>query len=386
MRIKLLVSVLAVVFVVAGWTTLAHADGSLFNNFRTGNDITVPEGQTVDASLFAAGNTIDIAGTVNGDVYCAGQSITITGHVSGDVMCAGQSVRLAGVIDGDIRIAGQTVSIGGVTASNATVAGQSVTLDASGRIQGDASIASQNATVNGAVGRDLAAAGTRVTVNGAVGRDISAGVTSLTLGSNSAVGGNVSYVSRHDATLETGAHVAGTLSRQEPPANQDNGPQLGAMIGGGIAMAVYWFVAFMLISLVLVLLFPRFVHDATEVAVNAPWKTLLVGFLGSFIGPIAIVTLMLTVIGIPLALLFLLGWALIVCLSVPFAAYCLGSLLISKSTTNPVWIMLLGSAIVLVLFMIPLVGFITWLVAMWFGLGIILQQVRRVPRPRYSTK
>lgn len=379
-RIRILVVILIMAFIGLGWTVAANAQG----NFRTGNDVTVPEGQTVSSTLFVSGKTVDIAGTVDGDVFCVGQDITVTGNITGDVICAGQSVRVTGTVGGNVRIAGQSVTIGGKTARSVTAAGQDISLDASGSVGGDASFGGQNVTLNGSVGRDAAIAATTATLNGVVSRDVQASATDLTLGSNARITGDLAYVSRHDMSRAGGAQVGGAISRSEPPAGREGEGRFGALIGGSFMFALYMFVAMLVVALALVLLIPQFIHDATEVAMRSPWKTLLVGFLASFIMPVVIVALMFTLIGIPLAFLLLLSWIVIVCLSVPFAAYYLGNLLISKNTSSPIWMMLLGTAIILVLYMIPLVGFIVWLVASWFGLGIILLQYSRLPRPSYS--
>ena len=373
----LLASVLVVVGL--GWTVTAHAQ----SNFRTGDDVTVGEGQVVDQTLFAYGRTIDVAGTVNGDIFCAGQNVTITGTVTGDVICAGQTVHVAGDVGGNVRVAGQNVTIAGTIARNLTVGGQSVVLDDSGHVHGDAEVGGQSVTLNGAIDRDLAAGATALTLSGIVARDVTATTADLTLGGNARIGGDLTYTSMNTLTRASGSHVGGTIARHNPPADHGNGMWSGAVIGGGFMMALYTFAAFLLIALALILLFPGFIHAATEVAVAAPWKTLLVGFLASIIVPVVILALMFTAIGVPLALLALLTWVVVVCVSVPFAAYYLGSLLLSKSTNNPIWMMLLGAAIILILFMIPIIGFLTWLVAMWFGLGIILLQFPRLPRPNY---
>lgn len=379
-RIRILVVILAMAFIGLGWTVAAHAQGS----FRTGNDVTVPQGRTLSSSLFASGKTIDIAGNVDGDVFCAGQDISITGDITGDVICAGQTVHVSGHVSGNIRVAGQSVTVSGPTDRSLTAAGQNVALEASSTVGGDTSVVGQNVTLNGTIGRDLEADGNTVTINGAVNRDVHAAVTDLALGSSARVGGNVAYTSRNTLSRASSAVVGGTISRTEPAVNQQEGVRFGSVIGGGFLFALYMFIALLIVALALILLIPQFIHDATEVALRTPWKTLLVGILASILMPVIIVALMFTLIGIPLAILLALSWLVILGVAVPFAGYFLGSLLLSKSTTNPIWIMLLGMAIILILYMIPFVGFITWLAASWFGLGIILLQYPRLPRPHYN--
>ena len=91
-----------------------------------------------------------------------------------------------------------------------------------------------------------------------------------------------------------------------------------------------------------------------------------------------------TVIGIPLALLSGLAWLLVVLLAGPFAAYLLGTWLIPRHR-NPILVMLLGAIILFLLYLIPFLGFLVWLVAAWFGVGMILRQLfLRIGRPHYD--
>jgi hypothetical protein len=87
--------------------------------------------------------------------------------------------------------------------------------------------------------------------------------------------------------------------------------------------------------------------------------------------------LLATVIGIPLALLFGLIWLVIVLLSGVFAAYLLGELIL-RGRTNPIWTMLLGAAILILLSFVPFLDILVSLLSLWFGLGTILQQVPRL--------
>ena len=379
-RIKLLGIALVVAFVGFGWTAVAHAQ----DNFRAGTNVTIPQGDVVNQTLFASGSTIDIAGTVNGDVFCAGQQITITGNINGDILCAGQTVTIDGKVSGNIRVAGQTVSVSGGVARNLSAVGQTVTIEQSGRIEGDASIGAQSATINGVVGRDLAAAGTAVAINGAINRDVSAAGNSIVLGRNVLIAGNVTYTSVSPMVQTTGAQIGGHVTHYQPPRqDRRQGWWIGPVIGGGFLFALYMLVALLIVSLAVVLVAPQLVDQAADATIRAPWKTLLVGILASFAVPIVIAVLAATVIGFPLALLVGLTWLVVSAVAVPFAAYYLGKLLLGANPASPVLIMLLGAALILVLMMIPLVCIIVWLVAFWFGIGMMVLQLPRLPRPDY---
>jgi cytoskeletal protein CcmA (bactofilin family) len=375
-RIKLLVAGILVlaIFPLLGIALTANAQ-----SFRTGNNITVPSNRTVDSTLYATGNNIDVAGTVQGDVICAGQSINISGTVTGDVLCAGQSVHIDGTIEGNIRIAGQNVTVSGSVGRNANIVAQNATTDSGSKIGGDIGIVAQNSNINGSIGRDLAAASGSATVNNTVGRNIHANVNQLTLQSEAQVQGYIDYTSSNNLDRQNGTEVNGRITRHEPPAGQGD----ISWVGLGWAFTLYVVISMLIVALVLVLLMPRAFQTAANTALASMGKTILIGIAASILVPIIIVALMFTLIGIPLGILLLLAWLVILFLSGPFAAYLLGRLILRDSARNAVLVMLLGAVVLIILYLIPFLNILVLLLALWFGVGMILQALPW-SRPRYS--
>jgi len=369
-----------VILAGATWTAVVHAQANIQNGAAVG----VAAGTTVDQAVFAAGQTVDIAGTVNGDVYCVGQSVTVSGTVNGDVFCAGQDVAITGTINGSARLAAQTVTFGGRVQRTMSALGQTVAFSGASRVGGDAVVAGQNLTLNGSVGRDALLGATFATLNGTVGRDVQTSVTQLTLGRGARITGDLIYTSPQLLTRATGSAVGGTITRFKATEHvQTAVPDVGAVFRRGFAVTLLSLLSMLLTAVVLVLIFPQIIHRATEVAVREPLRTFVVGLIASIVVPVVLVALTITVVGIPLAILGGVAWLLACLLALPLAAYYTGSLILSKSTDSAVWIMLGGSAVLLVLMLIPLVNVLVWLVSMWFGLGILLMHVPRLPRPDY---
>jgi hypothetical protein len=359
-------------------TTLVDA-----HSFRSGTNVTVAQGQRVDNSLFVAGRTVDINGEVFGDVFCAGQTVTVSGKVHGDVICAGQTVNITGIIDGDVRLAGQTVAVGAEISGNATIAGQTFNLESTGKIDGDVTVGSTDATLNGPVGRDLATGGGNVIIANEIGRDIKGTVNNLRLSSGAVVKGNIEFTSSNDIDRATGATVGGKITRNEP--TKDDSTTSGAVFGFTAGWFIYWFFAMLLTAIAIALLFPRMLQVVSDKGMPRPWKALLVGFLTSILLPVVGIVLMITVIGIPLALILLLMWIVVVLLSGPVFGYYLGRLILRESK-NPLVIMLLGASVLIVLYFIPIIGFIAFLAALWIGAGmLLLEAFKRTPKPVYDT-
>jgi cytoskeletal protein CcmA (bactofilin family) len=351
---------------------------------RTGDNTTVAAREVIDSSLYAAGRTIDIAGEVNGDVFCVGQNVTVSGTVRGDVVCAGQTVHISGTVEGDVRAAGQNVVIGANVKGGLTVGAQSFTLENGATIARDATIGGDTAVLNGSVGRDVVIGSAQTTLSQNVGRNVKATVEHLNITGRATIGGELSYTSRNKADIATGAEVAGRTTRYKPQAEKQS--DYGKVFNFGFGMGLYAVLSLLIVALALVLLFPHAFDAASVVALRDPFKTFLWGLGASFVAPVLIIGLLVTVIGIPLGLLVLLAWLLVVMLSGPFFGYAIGRL-IWREQKHAVLTMLVGSLIVLFAYLVPVIGAFMLLAALWFGSGMVLRTVfHRTPKPHYTPR
>lgn len=345
------------------------------HDIRTGDNIVTAQNEVIDETLFAFGKTLDISSEVNGDIFCAGQTINVSGDVHGDVICAGQTINISGNVDGDIRLGGQTVNVSGRVDGNASIVSQTFTLQPSGEITGDLSTGAEDVSLSGPVGRDVAVAGSNVIIANTVGRNVLGSLESLELTSTAVVEGNIEYTSQNELVIDSGAVVSGSIDRNIPESNSSNS---SSIFGWAIAWVIYIFLAMLVTSLVLALLIPGVLKSTTDKIIKSPWKALLIGFLASLVAPLILIILGVTVIGIPLMILFGLIWIVIVMLSGPFTAFYLGRLLLSKS--GAFLTMLVGSVVLLVIYFIPIIGIFALIAAYWLGTGMILLELsKRTP-------
>jgi hypothetical protein len=360
---------------ILGFVSIGHAQ-----QFRHGNSAVIASNEKVDSSAYLAGRNIDVAGEVNGDLYCAGQNISISGTVHGDVMCAGQTVTISGKVDGDARIAAQTISISSEIGNSLTVAGQDFTLNSTGKIGQDVTGGVENMNINGEVGRDLVLGATNATIHGRIGRNIKSQVNKLDLSSGSEVGGDINYASNNQLTKAPSAAVAGSIHRTKPIEHKKRTAWFG------IGFRIYWFFAALLVALALVLLLPSLFEASARLTMASFGKTLLFGVAAFLFTPVVIVLLMVTVVGIPLGIILLLVWLTALILSGPFFAYLLGKE-IWRAQRNPIWTMLVGAVILLLIYNIPFIGPIFMLAALFIGMGMVVMQITtRAPKPHYRVK
>lgn len=356
-------------------STLAFVGIANAQSFKTGNLITVAGDETVDSMLFAAGNNIDVAGIVNGDVYCAGQNINISGTVKGDVFCAGQTINVSGTIEGSVRLAGQNITISGIIGNSATVAAQDLIINKNGIINRDLLGGSQDITINGQIKRDIVAGSENLTIGGKIGRDINGDISAITIESTGKVEGIVNYTGLSDPNIQNGGKIVGTITRTAPKKDVNN--NYFSPMAFNIFGFVYMLITTIIIALVLVVLFPRQLKDASDKAIRMPVKTALVGFVAMIFAPIFIILLLLSFVGIPLAIISILIWIIIMIISSPFAGYLLGRVILRKSK-RPAMIILLGSSILVATYFIPFIGFVTMFIANLFGMGMIVMQGKKL--------
>lgn len=240
----------------------------------------------LEGPQFLSGVVVDVTDDVDGDVYASGQSVSITGDVTGDVIAAAQSITISGNVDGDVRLAGSDVTISGDVARSATVFAATV-------------------TVTGSLGADLVGAAGEFTVDGEIGRDMVVSVGRLTV--DGSIGGALTYYSDTDARIATGA-VDGTVERIAPARTQNVEVSPVAVFVSWVLGLLYSLVALGLVILAVALLLPRWLQRVTDQLVPSPWKALLVGFVASVAVPFALLLLLISIIGAPLALGGLLVW------------------------------------------------------------------------------
>jgi cytoskeletal protein CcmA (bactofilin family) len=324
---------------------------------------------TNNASIYRAGQNVDITGTVNGDVYCAAQTVTVNATVNGDVLCAGQTVTVNGTVHGNVRVAGQTVTINAQVDRAVSTAAQTSTVQSGAKVGGDITVFGRTSHIDGQVGRDIRGGTEDMTIAGQVGRNVEANVDYLELENGSRVAGNVDYTGHHSVDQNRGAVVNGKIVQHQPQqqAHHHNAAAFWLLFG------LYFVVTALVFAMVMVALFPWFFREAAVTARSWPWVELLIGFLASLLVPAIIFVLFATLIGVPLGILLGLFWIAASLVSGTITAYWVGHLVLRRESHPAPLVMLVGALILILLYLIPFLDFIIIPLAYWIGLGMLLR-------------
>jgi hypothetical protein len=351
----------AIVLLVAGAAQAQDPE----SKFRSGSDIVIEAGETVPHDLYLAGSTIRVEGKIDGDLLVAGDQIVVDGPVTGDLWAAGRSITVRSNVGGDARLAGSDVWVGGKIGEDLLDGSGTLTLSSLGSVGGDLVFGTRHTRVDG-------------TVAGGV------------LGSTGAYERRGSVGGPERVKVEKG--------RQGPPA----APTLQRRL----LDAVRRYVSVLVVGALLVWLAPALVASGVRTIRQRPLPSLGAGVLG--VAGFAVTVVALLVVGGLLVFVFGLltlgGLAaatvvsgafgvfvlfLVFFLTLFFVAHALAGIVLGRlalrrqeepSRSANLVALAVGTAILAVLWAIPVLGGLVRLVTALGGLGALLLVLRRARR------
>jgi cytoskeletal protein CcmA (bactofilin family) len=349
--------------------------------FRQGDTVTVPAGETIADDLYAFGGTVSILGTVRGDVVAFGGTIIIDGNVTDDLIAAGGTVTVRGQVGGTVRVGSGRLVIDGSVGGDVVAGSGDVSLSSTGRIGRDLVAGSGSVSVAGQVARHVLVGSDGLTLAGAVGGNVDARVQTLVLADGASVQGSVTYTSAREATIDPGAEVGGGVERRAPPPVTERP-------GEAATPVLDWLrglVGFLALGLLFVLLLPGLARRSREALTRSPLPSLAYG-LAVLVG-LPLLAILVFAVGalvggwwLGLILLALYGIALLV--SIPVAALYIGSWVLGRAgrPMAPAWGVAAGTAILLLVGLVPVLGGFVLFVAILFGLGALALAVASARR------
>lgn len=263
------------------------------------------------------------------------------------VLPAAAPAAQTGADDGDaiVVISGDVTVPRGEAVDGIVVASGDVRL--AGRSDGDVVLFSGDATVSGTIDGDL------VTFGG-----------QARLLPSAHVSGDVRYGDERPIVAGA-AIVRGDVTKEDWPDSWDFVPFVGAFI---LWLAIT--VSMALLGLLMLLIAPRAAEALEARSRERVGVLIAIGFAVAIALPIAGALAAVTLVGLPLAFLVLLALAPLAALAYVASAYVLGRRLV-KEPKGRIWAFLAGLAVLRVIALVPILGFLVGLAAVIFGLGLI---------------
>ena len=340
--------------------------------------------EIIEGNFIKAGNVIDINGPVNGDVIVAGSSITISGPVAGDVIAAGNTIRIKGSVGGSVRVVGASVEISNEVAKNVWAVASTVNLGPEAKVGWDVYAAAGNIEIKGPVAGNVWAAGVGIVIGNQVGKNVLASIDKegqLILYPEAKISGSLTYKAKSEEQLviKEGAVVSGAIEKKALPLPTETDWKK-AFIGASIFFKIISLFSLLVIGLVLVVLLPKVALEIKEEMVKRPMPAIGWGFIYLIATPVIILLLILTVIGLPLALILIPVYLIALYASEVLVGFTLGLILFDKLSKKEkkykgslIWPLAVGLLIFVVITSLPLIGWLVKLFLVLWALGAALQ-------------
>ena len=357
-----------------------------------GDTVVITKDQAVDGNLYVAGQNLTIDKDIDGDVFCAGQSVTINGNVEGSVFCAGQTVIINGNVKESVRTAGNTITINKEVGKNVMAFGAAVNLGQDAKIGWDLLIGAGSAVVRGDIGRSIHGGGSNVLIDGIVGKDVKLdlsndttnskemGSSGLKIGKNAQIRGNVDYKSKKQIEVAEGAQIGGEVKKGEIALNNADRKEKG--FGGYVAVSFYSFLAALVTSIILIALFASVIKNVTSVMLENIGASIGWGLIAFILTPLVVLLLLVTLIGVPVALMLFVLWLVFVYVSKILVGILIGRAILNRKDVaqekSLYLCALVGIAIAWIIFSIPVIGWMLSLIAIFWGLGGIWLTLKKV--------
>lgn len=354
-------------------------------------------GQVIEDDLIVSASEIYIDGTVQGDLIATGGLVEINGRVEGDLMAAGAEVRILGVVTDDARVAGAEVEVKGTigddlfgfagggpyqpyfSAGPRPVQAGLRILDGA-QIGGNAYIGAGEGQVGGTISGNLSAGGELISLNGVVNGDAQVESARIQVSPESHVDGELRYTASAETKIPSDAagNVVFTPAPQPPPVN----PAIAVMNKIGRTLAIL--IGFALLGWLLLRYAPIVVRRPSEAIAARPVQAGIYGLAAAALlifVPLLSALLVLAMVlfwgwlpGIALLGFLFTGLSLIWVLSPIVTGMWLGRLVVRATgrQLSDILTLLVGVALLVVLALVPYLGWLIYLVSFILALGGVL--------------
>ncbi len=340
----------------------------------TGGPIYIAKEEIINGNFYAAGESITVDGIISGDLIAVAQTINMNGRVEGDVIAAGQNITINGEVGGNIRIAGNSLTINGSSIRNTNAFGADIVLGPNSRIGWDAYLLGSTIESRGIIDGSLAGQAGQALIAGKVGKNINLKFADnnisepLVISPEAVVNGDITYTSNQAAKISDQASLAGKV-QQKPIQEKNSNNKILVWLWSEL-FSIFSALA---VGLILIFIGKNITGNILTKMTETPAKMWLPGLILTFVLlPIALL-LMITIIGIPLALIITASWLIMIYVAKILTAIIIGQVIIKKLTkrndTPLLWTMIVGILICWLIFALPYVGWLLGLLAILFGVG-----------------
>ena len=337
---------------------------------------------TIADDVFASARSVEMKRNVRGDAFLTGMSVDLTGPVQGSAHIAARSIETSEAISGNLYAAGMNIEIDGPVGGNASLFGYVMEV---GDITGNLRAAGSEVTLAGEIGGYALLTAEEVSVEGSIAGDLHLMAKRVKFDDDAQVSGTVVVYEDYPGQLQIPASVASEdrIERREVDQWQPSEVAYDETRGG------FWsWVGSFLTGLIVIVgltalaaaLAPQTLATLRRRFLEEPKRALLWGVLGLSTAIGFAILLAVTVIGLIVAPFVGIAAGLIGFAGYVVGVYAFGVWFLDKAFArgepvelkDKVIAAAVGAALVSVIGLIPVAGWLFALLVTFAGIGSII--------------
>ena len=337
-----------------------------------------------DAYFAAQTVVVDLADLQ--DVFAAGEDVTLSSPAAGNAHLAGRYVDVSAPVGGSLYTAGQRITIGADIAGRLYAGGEVVKIGDAAVIARGARIGARRIELDGVIRQSAAFAGQHVEMNGIIDGDAEITAEELVISSDARVTGTFTYRTPEEIEIPASFADEGPVTfvrlEEDERFYYEREPRLPWFVG-----SLWRLMLAILGGAILLAIFPRFSDRVAAAAHARPWPAIGWGAVGIVILFACIGLMVLSILGIPLAM--------ISAVATPFlllVAYILGAFALSMIGARQIrrsvpegWLPRLATLVVglialSLIGLVPILGGFVGFVTMLLGIGAAIMVWREQAR------
>lgn len=292
------------------------------------------------------------------------------GETGGNVNLFGYRMDLLGKVEKTARLFGNTINISGETDGNLLAFGNEIYAGEKSVIGRDLNCFGQRITIDGIVKGNAKIKGANVIISGTIEGNTDIEAEKLLIIPPAIIKGTLYYVSENEAVIEEGAVIQGEKTWKLPEEKKREEEEISFF---SVLIKIGLLVMAFITGLLLIWIFGEHTREAALQIEKNFWVVLAAGCLTLIACSAGAMVLLILLITIPISI-FLLSLGLILFyVGKVYVGIILGRLifrLLNKHKSFAIgWELLLGLIVLTILFQIPIIGWIVYILTFILGMG-----------------
>lgn len=313
----------------------------------------------------------NVAENIDGCLAALGETVNVSGNVKGISFVLGDSVNLSGTTE-YLFLLGNTINLDTSIFKDSFILGATVNITSKNMLGRDAVILASTLNLSGEAKRDVTITAETVKIHDAtILGNIRIDADNIVISGDTKILGTLTYYDDTNIDMANTVIISNADVLKAPTVEE---PTKESIFISKVKKEIFTIATVAVVLLVLSCATSTFTKIDKKVVNNLnigdAMVTMVTGFLVLSLTPIVIVILLVTIIGMPAAIILLILYIIGIWLSNAFTGYVLVKHLFKNKKIHTIIVVILGLMLVTLLCNIPIISGVFKFISLIFGMGV----------------